>query len=271
MVSARRPKIICVGSHHHGFKFARRAARAYAEVSHGVECALKLPASGQEPNGLSGRSGGRTQTVSAMCWAARLRLCSDDPVTGFFRDGCCNTSAEDVGSHTVCAIMTAEFLAFSKARGNDLVDADAGLRLSGSEGRATVGACARRAGRRRSPPARRRRSCCKRRRKARSSTPTLPISRDLRSISIEANGPEADSLPGLTGPGILTSVRALIVAPRTATSKRRQKDEPNQRVNEGQARPHHGRRERPVDRLGHRQAVRTTMGRSLPSPIRATR
>ena len=46
--------------------------------------------------------------------------CSVDPVTGFFRDGCCNTSPEDVGSHTVCVVMTAEFLAFSKARGNDL-------------------------------------------------------------------------------------------------------------------------------------------------------
>lgn len=49
-----------------------------------------------------------------------LASCSNDPVTGFFRDGCCNTSPQDVGSHTVCAVMTAEFLAFSKARGNDL-------------------------------------------------------------------------------------------------------------------------------------------------------
>jgi uncharacterized protein (DUF2237 family) len=46
--------------------------------------------------------------------------CSVDPVTGFFRDGCCNTSPEDAGSHTVCVVMTVEFLAFSKARGNDL-------------------------------------------------------------------------------------------------------------------------------------------------------
>jgi uncharacterized protein len=46
--------------------------------------------------------------------------CSVDPVTGFFRDGCCNTSPEDAGSHTVCVVMTAEFLAFSKAQGNDL-------------------------------------------------------------------------------------------------------------------------------------------------------
>ncbi len=41
-------------------------------------------------------------------------------MTGFYRDGCCNTGPEDVGSHTVCAVMTAEFLAFSKAQGNDL-------------------------------------------------------------------------------------------------------------------------------------------------------
>ena len=49
-----------------------------------------------------------------------LSPCSSDPVTGFFRDGCCNTAPEDVGSHTVCAVMTAEFLTFSKSRGNDL-------------------------------------------------------------------------------------------------------------------------------------------------------
>ncbi len=46
--------------------------------------------------------------------------CGDEPETGFFRDGCCNTSDQDVGSHTVCAQMTAEFLEFSKASGNDL-------------------------------------------------------------------------------------------------------------------------------------------------------
>ncbi len=51
---------------------------------------------------------------------APLKPCSFDPMTGFFRDGCCNTGAADRGRHTVCAKMTAEFLAFSKARGNDL-------------------------------------------------------------------------------------------------------------------------------------------------------
>jgi hypothetical protein len=49
-----------------------------------------------------------------------LKDCSDQPKTGFFRDGCCNTSDEDFGAHTVCAEMTAEFLAFSKQQGNDL-------------------------------------------------------------------------------------------------------------------------------------------------------
>jgi len=49
-----------------------------------------------------------------------LQPCSVRPMTGFFRNGHCDTCAEDVGSHTVCAIMTAEFLAFSKYVGNDL-------------------------------------------------------------------------------------------------------------------------------------------------------
>ncbi|MGA1626075.1 MAG: DUF2237 family protein, partial [Prochlorothrix sp.] len=49
-----------------------------------------------------------------------LQPCSTDPMTGFYRDGCCNTGAGDYGAHTVCAKMTADFLAFSKAKGNDL-------------------------------------------------------------------------------------------------------------------------------------------------------
>ncbi len=46
--------------------------------------------------------------------------CSFDPLTGFYRNGCCDTGPEDMGIHTVCAQMTDEFLAFSKAQGNDL-------------------------------------------------------------------------------------------------------------------------------------------------------
>jgi hypothetical protein len=49
-----------------------------------------------------------------------LEPCSLDPLTGFYRDGCCNTGAEDTGVHSVCTLMTAEFLAFSKEQGNDL-------------------------------------------------------------------------------------------------------------------------------------------------------
>lgn len=49
-----------------------------------------------------------------------LQPCSTDPVTGFFRDGCCNTGPEDAGLHAVCAEMTEDFLAFSLAAGNDL-------------------------------------------------------------------------------------------------------------------------------------------------------
>lgn len=51
---------------------------------------------------------------------ADLEPCSQEPLTGFFRDGCCTTGPRDTGSHTVCAEMTAEFLEFSKAQGNDL-------------------------------------------------------------------------------------------------------------------------------------------------------
>jgi uncharacterized protein len=51
---------------------------------------------------------------------AELVPCSLDPVTGFFRNGCCETGPHDLGLHTVCAVMTAEFLAFSRRAGNDL-------------------------------------------------------------------------------------------------------------------------------------------------------
>ena len=49
-----------------------------------------------------------------------LQACSFDPVTGFYRDGCCHTGPDDVGTHVVCARVTADFLAFSQAVGNDL-------------------------------------------------------------------------------------------------------------------------------------------------------
>ena len=56
-----------------------------------------------------------------------LLPCSEDPLTGFYREGCCSTGPEDAGSHTVCAVMTEEFLAFSKQRGQRPLDTAAGV------------------------------------------------------------------------------------------------------------------------------------------------
>ena len=52
---------------------------------------------------------------------AELQECSIDPITGFYRDGCCNTGQGDVGTHTVCSIMTDKFLEYSRSKGNDLI------------------------------------------------------------------------------------------------------------------------------------------------------
>ena len=52
---------------------------------------------------------------------SELQDCGISPMTGFYRDGCCNTGPGDVGTHTVCAIMTDEFLVYSKSKGNDLI------------------------------------------------------------------------------------------------------------------------------------------------------
>jgi uncharacterized protein len=65
-------------------------------------------------------SGGPGRRPSLNVLGGLLDTCSVNPMTGFFRNGCCDTSREDIGSHTVCVVMTAEFLAFSKAQGNDL-------------------------------------------------------------------------------------------------------------------------------------------------------
>ena len=62
---------------------------------------------------------GRRPPVSVA--GGPLVPCSQAPLTGFWRDGCCNTGPADRGHHTVCAVMTAAFLEFSRARGNDLV------------------------------------------------------------------------------------------------------------------------------------------------------
>ena len=63
---------------------------------------------------------GRRRVAARNVLGETLDLCSIKPTTGFYRDGCCNTGEDDLGSHTVCAVMTPEFLEFSKSRGNDL-------------------------------------------------------------------------------------------------------------------------------------------------------
>jgi|TARA_B100000315_G_C14346290_1_gene481919 hypothetical protein len=66
----------------------------------------------------SGPNGGHKIPLNVL--GEPLRDCSNDPVTGFFRNGCCDTGPSDFGSHTVCANVTSEFLEFSKRAGNDL-------------------------------------------------------------------------------------------------------------------------------------------------------
>src|SRR5258708_6674756 len=65
-------------------------------------------------------NGGGLPSAPRNVLGDRLEVCSINPMTGFFRDGCCDTAPEDIGSHTVCTLVTAGFLEFSKARGNDL-------------------------------------------------------------------------------------------------------------------------------------------------------
>jgi uncharacterized protein len=60
-----------------------------------------------------------------------LVACGTDPMTGFYRDGCCHTGASDVGLHVVCAVMSDEFLRFSRSRGNDLSTPNEGFNFPG--------------------------------------------------------------------------------------------------------------------------------------------
>lgn len=57
---------------------------------------------------------------SVNVFGEKLALCGDDPITGFYRDGACNTCSQDAGSHTVCIEVSVEFLEYSRFKGNDL-------------------------------------------------------------------------------------------------------------------------------------------------------
>ncbi|MGF1669922.1 MAG: DUF2237 family protein [Balneolaceae bacterium] len=59
--------------------------------------------------------------MSKNVFGEKLIPCSEAPMTGFYRDGCCNTGDDDAGVHTVCVVLTEEFLLYSKIRGNDLI------------------------------------------------------------------------------------------------------------------------------------------------------
>ena len=72
-----------------------------------------------------GREGARSTCKTARMnernvLGGELRPCGTDPMTGFYRDGCCATGPEDLGAHTICAVVTAEFLAHQRSIGNDL-------------------------------------------------------------------------------------------------------------------------------------------------------
>ncbi len=62
----------------------------------------------------------RQETRARNVLGGPLKLCSAAPMTGFFRDGCCHTAANDLGLHVVCAVMTEKFLIFTRTQGNDL-------------------------------------------------------------------------------------------------------------------------------------------------------
>jgi uncharacterized protein len=72
------------------------------------------------PRDNAGRRGDGGGGQARNVLGSPLETCSTRPMTGFFRNGCCDTGPMDAGSHTVCVVMTDEFLAFSKAQGNDL-------------------------------------------------------------------------------------------------------------------------------------------------------
>lgn len=67
---------------------------------------------------MDGGNGGNNSQVNVF--GEPLATCSTSPMTGWYRSGCCETDEQDFGSHTVCVVVTAEFLEFSRSRGNDL-------------------------------------------------------------------------------------------------------------------------------------------------------
>ena len=99
------------GGAHLTADLAQRAQHAHLE-SHGVRLAMR------SPRRVRVRDAGAVTERNVL--GEELQPCGTDPITGFYRDGCCNTGPEDLGSHTVCAVVTAEFLEHQRSIGNDL-------------------------------------------------------------------------------------------------------------------------------------------------------
>ena len=83
-----------------------------------LERVLETLAEGCSLPKLEGKNMQISESVNVL--GENLETCGTDPQTGFYRDGCCNTGPDDLGFHTVCAVVTDAFLEFSKAKGNDL-------------------------------------------------------------------------------------------------------------------------------------------------------
>ncbi len=107
------PRLLDGGAHLTA-DLAQRAQHAHLE-SHGVRLAMR------SPRCVWVRDAGAVTERNVL--GEELQPCGTDPITGFYRDGCCNTGPEDLGSHTVCAVVTAEFLEHQRSIGNDLATA----------------------------------------------------------------------------------------------------------------------------------------------------
>ena len=112
-----------------------------------------------------------------------LEPCGTEPMTGFFRDGCCSTGPEDLGSHTICAVVSAEFLEHQRSIGNDLSTPNPGYGFPGLNP-ATAGASRRPTGPR---PQRRRRSARRARRDQRAVLEIVPLE-VLRQYAVDVPG-----------------------------------------------------------------------------------
>ena len=172
---------------------------------------------------------GRRPAAARNVLGEPLEICSIKPMTGFYRDGCCNTSQEDVGSQTVCAVMTAAFLEFSKSRGNDLSTPMPAFGFPGLKP-GDRGACARLVGRKHSKQIRRHVSSYAPPMRARLLTARSPIlsgsrwtwrNRSLHSWHVRKSHPKqrADSSCHYRSMAWMSAIAACITIRRGGTAR----------------------------------------------------